>query len=184
MTSSVVLIWILSSSLMLWFISSKFQEWSGILVAIWCLWVLAVQVRHKHLSWSNLASKMFILPGWSQPWACFGLSYIFSLCLDTRDGPWPNPTQAYFWPAVNKRLTRLRPTYFLTQPEEIFFDPKGKKLKKLIFLREIFQIQTHTINGWPDLTRATKNWPNPGQKFLTQTHHYFGTQIDVVATFL
>jgi len=21
-------------------------------------------------------------------------------------------------------------------------------------------------------TRATKNWPNPGQKFFTRTHHY------------
>jgi len=24
-----------------------------------------------------------------------------------RDGPWPNPTQAYFWPALNKMPTRL-----------------------------------------------------------------------------
>jgi len=35
----------------------------------------------------------------------------------------------------------------MTQPEEIFFDPKGKKLKNLTFLGEIFQIQTQTING-------------------------------------
>jgi len=34
-----------------------------------------------------------------------------------------------------------------TQPEVIFFDPKGKKLKNLTFLGEIFQIQTQTISG-------------------------------------
>jgi len=62
----------------------------------------------------------------------------------------PDPTRAYFWPAVNKRPTRLQPGYFLTWPEEIFFDPKGKKLKKSTFLGEIFPIQTQTINGWPD----------------------------------
>jgi len=33
----------------------------------------------------------------------------------------PDPTRAYFWPAVNKRPTRLWPRYFLTQPEAIFF---------------------------------------------------------------
>jgi len=70
----------------------------------------------------------------------------------------PDPTRAYFWPAVNKRPTCLQPRYFLTQPEEIFFDPKVKKFKNLTFLGEIFQIQTQTINGWP----------NPGQKNLTR----------------
>jgi len=40
-----------------------------------------------------------------------------------------------------------------------------------MFLGEIFQ--TQTIDGWPDLTLATKNWPDPGQKILTWTHHYF-----------
>jgi len=72
-----------------------------------------------------------------------------------------DPTQTYFWPAVNKRPNRLWPGYFLTQPKEIFFDPKGKKLKNLTFLGEIFKIQTQTINGWPNLTRSTKNWPKP-----------------------
>jgi len=76
----------------------------------------------------------------------------------------PDLTQAYFWPAVNKRPTRLWPRYFLTQPEEVFFWSEGKKLKNLTFLGEILQIQTQTINGWP----------SPGQKFLTRTHHYKG----------
>jgi len=42
----------------------------------------------------------------------------------------------------NKKLIRLRPWYFLTWPEEIFFDAKGKILKYLGFLGEIFQTQT------------------------------------------
>jgi len=42
----------------------------------------------------------------------------------------------------------------------------------LTFLGEIFQILIQTINGWPDLTRATKNWPDLGQKFLTRTHYF------------
>jgi len=77
--------------------------------------------------------------------------------LSPRDGPWLDPTWAYFWPAVNKRPTRLWPGYFPTRPEAIFFDPKGKKLKNLMFLDEIFQILTQTINGWPD----KKFWPGP-----------------------
>jgi len=47
----------------------------------------------------------------------------------------------------------------LTQPEDIFFDPKGKKLKILAFLGEIFQ--TQTIDGLPN--------PNcPSYKKLTR----------------
>jgi len=73
----------------------------------------------------------------------------------------PDPIRAYFWPAVNKRSAQLWSGYFPTRPEAIFFDPKGKKLKNLTFLGEIFQILTQTINGWPDPTQDTKNWPNP-----------------------
>jgi len=75
----------------------------------------------------------------------------------------PDPTRAYFWPTVNKRPTRLWLEYFLTWPEDIFFDPKGKNLKKLAFLREIFQTQTK--DGRSDPTRATKIDPTwPGSK--------------------
>jgi len=73
----------------------------------------------------------------------------------------PDPTQAYFWPAVNKRPTRLWPGYCPTWPEAIFFDPKGKKLKYLMFLGEIFQILTQIINGWPDPTRVKNFCPGP-----------------------
>jgi len=68
-----------------------------------------------------------------------------------RDGPWPDPTRAYFWPAVNKKLTHLWPRYFLTRPEEILFDPKQKKLENLWFSGEIFQTLIQTKDGWPDL---------------------------------
>jgi len=68
----------------------------------------------------------------------------------------PDPTRAYFWPAVNKR-----PTQVLFDPTwRDFFWPEGEKLKKLTFLGEIFQIKTQTIDGWPDPTRAAKNWPD------------------------
>jgi len=63
----------------------------------------------------------------------------------------PDPTRAYFWPG-----------YFNSDPiRRDFLDPKGKKLKNLMFLGEIFQTQTQTMDGWPNLTRATKNWPYP-----------------------
>jgi len=52
----------------------------------------------------------------------------------------PDPTRAYFWPAANKRLTRLRPGYFPTQHDEIFLTLRGKKLKNFMLLGEIFQI--------------------------------------------
>jgi len=102
----------------------------------------------------------------------------------------PDPTRAYFWPAVNKRPTRLRPGYFPTRPEEIFFDPKGKKLKNLTFLGEIFRILTQTINGWPDPTRAIKNWPDPTRVKIfwpgpiTSLDPYtFSTQLSKIALF-
>jgi len=38
----------------------------------------------------------------------------------------PDLTRTYFWPPVNKMLTRLWPGYFLTQPEKIFL-PRVEK---------------------------------------------------------
>jgi len=106
----------------------------------------------------------------SEAW-CFAWQPKQQNKLDTRDGPWPDPTWGYFWPAVNKRLTSLWPSYFLTQPKEIIFDPDGIKLENLTFSGEIFK--TQTLDGWPNLTRATKNWLDPGQKILIWTHHPF-----------
>jgi len=73
----------------------------------------------------------------------------------------PDPTRAYFWTAINKRPTCLWPGYFPTQPEEIFFDPKGKNLT---FLGEIFRIQTQTINGWPNPSHIKLTRPYPESK--------------------
>jgi len=97
---------------------------------------------------------------------------IDSFCF--RDEPWPHPTQAYFWPAVNKKPARLWPGYLLTRPEEIFLT-RREKLKILTFLEEIFPMQTQTIKGWPNLTQHKPQkltWFDPGKKFLTRTHHY------------
>jgi len=71
----------------------------------------------------------------------------------------PDLTRAYFWPAVNQRPTGLWPWYFLTQPDEIFLIRKEKIAKFGIL----------GVNGWPEPTRTTKNWPDLGKKILTQT---------------
>jgi len=66
-------------------------------------------------------------------------------------GPGPDLTRAYFWPTVNKRPDpSMTAGYFLNQPKEISFEPKGKKLKQLGFLGEIFETQTQTKDGWPE----------------------------------
>jgi len=100
--------------------------------------------------------------GWWEWGDYFNLEIVRRLARDPDLEMGPDPTRAYFWPAVKKRPTRLWPGYFPTLPEDILFDPRGKKLKNLTFLEEIFQILIQAINGWSD----------PGQKILTQTHHY------------
>jgi len=87
-----------------------------------------------------------------------------------RDGPWPDTSLLLTCSKyeANPPLTRV-----LSDPIwRDFFDPKEEKIKNLTFWREIFQIQSQTINGRPDSTRATKNLPDQGQKILTRTHHY------------
>jgi len=80
----------------------------------------------------------------------------------------PDPTRAYFWRAVNKRPTCLQPGYFPTQPEEIFFWPKGNKIEKF----DVFG--GNYPNSNPNHKWLTR--PDQGQKFLTQTHHYLEAQ--------
>jgi len=66
---------------------------------------------------------------WSHVFSClFMISSLFipSLCYLEMG---PDPTQVYFWPAVNKRPTYLRPGYFLTQPKEIFWTQREKDRK-------------------------------------------------------
>jgi len=74
-----------------------------------------------------------------------------------RNRPWPNPSQEYIWPAVNKRLALTR-VFFWSDPIR-FFLLKGKKLKKLWFLGKKFQTQRWL--NWPDQTGAAKKWPGP-----------------------
>jgi len=76
-------------------------------------------------------------------------------------------TRAYFWRAVNKRPICLWPGYFLTKPEKIFFEPKGKKMKNLTFLGEIFQTQTIRWLTKPDPVQIF--WPRP----ITTAYRYF-----------
>jgi len=70
------------------------------------------------------------------------------ICLFTKEMG-PDPTRAYFWPAVNKRLTPLQPGYFLTQLEENILSWREKIEKFDVFWR---------------------NFPNssPNHKWLTQ----------------
>jgi len=85
-----------------------------------------------------------------------------------------DPTQAYFWPAVNKRPTHLQPGYFPTQPEEIFFLTQREKIEKFDIFRGNFPI-SNPNRKWltrPEPQKIDPTRPDPGQKFLTQTHHY------------
>jgi len=47
-----------------------------------------------------------------------------------RDGPWPNPARAYFWPTINRRWTHLY-DQGIFWPDENFFVPKVKNWKTL-----------------------------------------------------
>jgi len=75
----------------------------------------------------------------------------------------PDPTQAYFWLAVNKRPTHLWPGYILTRLDDIFLS-EGEKIEKLGIFRGNF---TNPINQrwltWPDPSRVTKIDPDPNQ---------------------
>jgi len=90
-----------------------------------------------------------------------------------------DPTRAYFSPAVNKRLTRLWPRYFLIRPEEIFLTRRVKNWKFDI-LRGNFPNPNpnHRWLTWPDPTQTTKNWPN-----LTRVKKFWSGPINLLAVF-
>jgi len=73
--------------------------------------------------------------------------------IKARDGPWPELT---FGPQKIRGRPAFDPGTF--QPN--LKRSRREKIEKFDVLGEIFQIQTQTINGWPDLTQ-----PDPGQKF-------------------
>jgi len=69
----------------------------------------------------------------------------------------------------------------------VLFDPtwrdfvltQREKLEKFDFFRGNFPNPNYRWLTRPDLTRATKKWPNQGQNFLTRTHHYIEASIIV-----
>jgi len=81
--------------------------------------------------------------------------------VNCRDGPWPDSTQAYFWPVVNKGMTRLWPGYFLTQPNEIWkiwdFIGKFSNTKPKPMMADPTQPEQKKI----DPIRVKKFWPGP-----------------------
>jgi len=80
----------------------------------------------------------------------------------------PDPTRAYFWPAVNKRPTRLRPGYFPIRPEDIFLIRKQKNWK-IWCIRGNFPNSNpnHNLLIWPDPTWVKNFWPGT----ITTTEH-------------
>jgi len=88
----------------------------------------------------------------------------------SRDGPWPEPTQAFFWPAVNKRPTLLWPGYFLTRPEQISLIWR----EKLTFLGENF----------PNPNRRWLIRHNPSYKTFTRTGSKISWAKDRSASYL
>jgi len=73
----------------------------------------------------------------------------------------PDPTRAYFWSAVNKRLTHFWPRYFLTWPKENFLTWREN-------IRD---------GPWPNLTRAYF-WPTVNKRPTRLWPGYFPTQLE------
>jgi len=59
----------------------------------------------------------------------------------------PNQPEHTFDPQKIRGRPDFDQGIFLTHSDEIFFDQKSKKLKKLGFLAEIFQTQTKAKDG-------------------------------------
>jgi len=105
-------------------------------------WKLTVEFKALWLSFFNISvAKINVVSGFERTNSlpenqsvCLNLWVSISpIIIKSSDGPWPDPTRAYFWSAVNKRLTHLWPGYFWTQPEDIFFWPEGKKNWKFLY---------------------------------------------------
>jgi len=121
---------------------------------------LYLQPLTKSTSWDNLNPSFTVTL--NKKMKSILLIFVFLFAIEND----PDPTQAYFWPAVNKKPTCLWHGYFLTRPEE-------KKIGKFDILGGNFP-NSNPNHKWltrPNLTPATKNWPYLGQKNLTRTHH-------------
>jgi len=132
-----------------------------------CVW-LFVLLRRLHKanwqlsSWLDLISKAngfhaqkISLSAWGRFLNIFGG---WKTAQGIWDGPWPDPTRAYFWPAVNKRPTWLWPGYFPTRPEAIFFDVfRGNFPNSNPNHKWLTRLEPQKI----DPTRVKNFWPGP-----------------------
>jgi len=90
---------------------------------------------------------------------CHHLWLSISFLISNRDGPWLDPTRAYFWPEDDQSLTWV----LFDRTQRDFFDPKVKKLKNLRFLGEFFHTQTQTKVGWADPNHKKLTQPDQGK---------------------
>jgi len=81
-------------------------------------------------------------------------------CWQSRLVMGPDPTRAYFWPAVNKRPARLWPRYFLTWAKEIFLT-RREKIEKFDVFRRNFTKSTpnHKWLTQPEPQIIDQTWP-------------------------
>jgi len=81
------------------------------------------------------------------------------------DGPYTDPI--ILLTRIKWEPNKLWLGYFLTRWD--FFWPEHKKIEIYWIFWEKF---SRPRGGWPDLMRTSKKLPNPGQKSLTETHHF------------
>jgi len=107
---------------------------------------------------SEWISYMILWDCW-QNWFQHDIKPLFA-----KDEPWTD--LSILLTRINKGQTHPPwPGYFLTWPNEIFYDPK-----KIGIFGGNFPDSDVADLTW--LILALKNWPDPGQKFLPRTHHY------------
>jgi len=106
-------------------------------------------------------------------WCCYihmaDIKLVFSFGTVSQLEMGPDPTRAYFWPAVNKRPTRLQPGYFLTRPE-------GKKIEKFDVFRGNFN-PNHKWLTRPEPQKIDPTWPgsknfDPDPSLITANFKY------------
>jgi len=126
--SSLTMMCFLSQNLAKSFFFTQFtQKRLGVCLMRWKYQYFMKKIQHIKIKSLQRLSELCLFKH-DLFWA---LDYFLSVLhhnSTTRDVVWPGLTRAYFWPALNNRLTRLWPGYFLTRPEEIAFDLKRKKL--------------------------------------------------------
>jgi len=121
---------------------------------IFAIWGLKIIGMAGNWWVHNLRSKLPVRYLWPLGHGNLMMWLNFICGFVVRDGPWPDPTWAYFWPAVNKRLTHLWP-----DPKR-FFLTRREKIEKFDSFRGNFPNSNPNHKWLPDPTQATKNWPD------------------------